>query len=140
MQKLFIPGRPIPKGRPRFYRGRAITPAATKKYQTHVAKCAKLSSLKSYGKARVAMYIQLRMVRKPGGQPDVENISKSICDALNKMAYNDDAQIEALVITRQWVSKGQSESATVHVAELDMDAMDDVEQGLLDVLSEHTEG
>lgn len=38
----------------------------------------------------------------PTKKPDADNIAKIICDALNKVAYNDDSQIVSLNITKEY--------------------------------------
>ena len=38
----------------------------------------------------------------PTKRPDLDNVAKSICDALNKVAYTDDAQIVQLFVARHY--------------------------------------
>jgi Holliday junction resolvase RusA-like endonuclease len=38
----------------------------------------------------------------PLSKPDVDNCAKSILDALNKVAYNDDKQIVSLTVTKEY--------------------------------------
>lgn len=35
-------------------------------------------------------------------KPDVDNVAKSICDALNGIAYHDDSQIYTLTVSKEW--------------------------------------
>lgn len=109
-----IPGEPKGKGRPRFTKsGHAYTPKSTAEYETAVkaayyeavgANCRFEAGIplgmhitaycgipKSAGKKKHAdMMSQLIL---PTKKPDADNIVKVIADALNRVAYYDDAQI-----------------------------------------------
>lgn len=63
----------------------------------------------------MSVFLRLRMVRRKGAQPDVDNLAKAICDALNGIAYHDDAQIDHMTITRVWVSSTKDEGASAHM-------------------------
>lgn len=39
---------------------------------------------------------------RPTKKPDTDNIAKAICDALNGVAYRDDAQICCLTVQKQY--------------------------------------
>ena len=41
----------------------------------------------------------------PTCRPDVDNVAKSITDALNKIAYNDDSQITYLLVKKRYAEK-----------------------------------
>ena len=110
---LTIPGSPCAKGRPRFYNGHAITPAKTVNYETLVkemwyythkdkrlegALCARVTAYfaipKSASKAK-----KERMTTgatRPVKRPDIDNLIKSVLDALNEIAYKDDSQVVQL--------------------------------------------
>lgn len=51
---------------------------------------------------------------KPTKKPDVDNIAKTICDALNKIAYNDDSQIVALNVSKVY---SEVENCVVRIEE-----------------------
>lgn len=112
--KLVIPGDPKGKGRPRYSRksGCVYTPSDTKGYESLV----ELLYRQKYGNRmfpkgvaldlRIKAYIQIpssdRLEIKakklsgeirPTKKPDWDNIGKIVADALNKVAYYDDAQI-----------------------------------------------
>ena len=112
-----IPGEPKGKGRPRFTKsGHTYTPKSTAEYETAVkaayyeavgASCRFEAEIplcmyitaycgipKSAGKKKRAdMMSQLIL---PTKKPDADNIVKVIADALNRVAYHDDAQIVRL--------------------------------------------
>ena len=114
------------KQRPRFVRrGKFVstyTPQETKNYQKQVLiaynKVARGKKLYGPVKAEVhAIYEPPKSVSKKirekmisgeipyNKKPDVDNILKSICDALNEVAYNDDAQINDAKVTKKYGKK-----------------------------------
>jgi Holliday junction resolvase RusA-like endonuclease len=110
---LTIPGEPCAKGRPRFYNGRAITPTKTVNYETLVkemwAITHKDKRLEGALYARVTAYFAIpksaskvkreRMTMgatRPVKRPDIDNLIKSVLDALNEIAYKDDSQVVQL--------------------------------------------
>lgn len=135
MIKFTIPGNPIAKGRPRFSRQgnfvRAFTPEKTYNYEQLVklafmqADCEKLSGAvkvkimayfpipKSTSKKQQKLMLEgeVRHMKKP----DAENVSKSILDALNKLAYDDDSNIVELHIEK-WYS--DNPRAEVYIEEV----------------------
>jgi Holliday junction resolvase RusA-like endonuclease len=44
----------------------------------------------------------LKGILAPTSRPDLDNIAKTICDSLNKVAYHDDSQIVDLTITKKY--------------------------------------
>lgn len=121
-----VPGDPVGKGRPRFSRsGRGVhtyTPARTAAYEqqvrqeyrmqcgdlrfngpVHVSIWAMYSIPKSTPKRRRIDMLDGRIL--PMKKPDLDNIAKCICDALNGAAYEDDAQITELVIRKVYTDK-----------------------------------
>jgi Holliday junction resolvase RusA-like endonuclease len=114
-------GDPVAKGRPRFVAnasaagvqpsGRAYTPARTRRYEATVKEAAKAAmgvltptdrpvqmtmvafmpipaSWSKQKKARAMAGLIL-----PTGKPDLDNLEKSVTDALNEIVYRDDSQI-----------------------------------------------
>lgn len=110
-----VAGEPVPKGRPRFstHAGfvQTFTPAKTKKYEERVATAGKIAMAGRplfEGPLYVKVYAYLpipkswpkykqEMARSgqllPASKPDFDNFAKTACDALNGVAYVDDAQI-----------------------------------------------
>jgi Holliday junction resolvase RusA-like endonuclease len=105
-----IPGEPMGKQRPKFGKGFTYTPQKTVNYETLVKEMylqkhfgkklngalsmtiwATFSIPKSASKAKCQQMIDHKI--RPTKKPDCDNITKIICDALNKIAYDDDAQI-----------------------------------------------
>lgn len=109
---LTINGEPVGKGRPRFYNGHAVTPKKTKDYEESVRELFTYSRLKKiegpvsvevlayYAIPKSATKGKKEAMRsgkeKPTIKPDIDNVVKVICDALNGYAYEDDKQIVQL--------------------------------------------
>lgn len=111
MQTIFtVDGEPQGKARPRFTRGgRAYTPKKTVEYERAI-KSAFLAaggtltnlpvtvSINAYykipasaTKKKTAQMMSGEIL--PTKKPDTDNIAKAVCDALNGVAYHDDAQV-----------------------------------------------
>ena len=121
--ELTIPGEPVGKGRPRFTKnGHSFTPEKTVNYENLV----KLTFKSDYPNAEpvakdvplaadiTAWYrVPASVSRKkqeamlankllPTKKPDTDNIAKAILDALNGLAYYDDAQIVELPVAKRY--------------------------------------
>lgn len=115
---VIVEGKLTGKGRPRFFKGHAVTPQATRDYEKKVVNCymAQNGTLydtpvrvnitaykkipKSYTKKRVREILE--GIEKPTSKPDVDNICKIILDALNGVAYKDDTQVIRLSISKKY--------------------------------------
>jgi len=125
-----IPGEPVGKGRPRFVtKGRGgkplpfpmvYTPVKTKEYEAKVITCfleiakkrlliegaVSLSIYAHYGIAKSgtkAIKELKESQKKPVlKKPDADNVMKIIKDALNNVAYKDDAQVTEAAIEKKW--------------------------------------
>lgn len=112
---------PVPKGRPRFSKVggfvRSYTPKKTSDYETQVKAVAqsamtrepletplaaflyfRLPIPKSYSKKRIAAC--LSGLERPTKKPDLDNLAKSVLDALNGVVYLDDAQLVSIHLTK----------------------------------------
>lgn len=93
VQCFTVPGRPIPKARPRTVSGprgtrTTYTPGKSLDFEREVKWEAK--------RARISKHagVLALTIRFFGCRGDWDNLAKSICDALNGIAYDDDRQIE----------------------------------------------
>ncbi len=94
---IIIPGRPVPKGRPRLGKnGNVYTPRRTKEYETFVAWKTK-EVVKEPLVGDVAMDIKVYIKGQCG---DLDNLEKAILDGMNGIAYKDDKQVAVLAIQR----------------------------------------
>lgn len=119
--KFTIPGKPCGKGRPRFTKsGHTFTPEKTVNYEALVklafsqaypnaepiaAKVGVIAKITAYypipasaSKKRQA-HMRAKLI-KPTTKPDTDNIAKICLDALNGIAYHDDAQIVELQVKK----------------------------------------
>lgn len=121
-----VPGRPQGKGRPRFTtRGghaRTYTPEATASYENLVKITAMqaLVDLPEWSKdgqfaLRIEAYfavpkskpkayrdMALNDIIQPTTKPDMDNIIKSICDALNGVLWHDDKQVVWVLANKKY--------------------------------------
>ena len=85
-----IDGQPVPKGRPRFGKGRTYTPAKTLAAEILVAWEVKQVFDKPL-EGDIKMDITFRVKGKRRG--DIDNLQKLILDGCNKIAFLDDKQV-----------------------------------------------
>ena len=122
-----VPGKPQGKARARtFYnpqtgKSQSITPSKTAMYENWVKQCfiSKYQKLKIEQGRPLSVYIDAyfeipkstskkKMEQMVDGEimpckkPDLDNIAKVVCDALNGLAYQDDAQIVSLKINKYY--------------------------------------
>lgn len=102
---IFIPGRPVPKGRPRFGNGRTYTPVKTQKEEQRIALAYKgpcytgaVSITLNFWFSRPKTNRKEFMTQRP----DCDNLAKLVTDALNGKAYVDDQQIVELKVSKNW--------------------------------------
>lgn len=131
-----VPGEPRGKGRPRLGRsGHAYTPHDTAVYENLVKVCFKdenpdhvpisadvpvrveiwaYYSIPKSASKKKKMDMRMGFVQ-PLKKPDCDNIAKIICDALNGIAYHDDAQVFDLTVKKSY----SEEPKTVVFVEVD---------------------
>lgn len=110
--RLVVPGEPQGKGRPRITRHGTYTPEKTKTYEsyiqylfTHTFK-SDFEPLQGALRADIVAYYSIPKsaskrkqeamregIERPVKKPDADNVLKCVADALNEIAYHDDAQI-----------------------------------------------
>lgn len=107
--RFTVPGRPVPKGRPRVVqrteqqwdgtessRTVAYTPHGTRDWEGTVAQVAQLH-VRCPLDGPVGVELEFA-----GAAPnaDLDNLTKAVLDALNGVAFNDDRQVDRLVVVR----------------------------------------
>ena len=124
-----IEGETIPKGRPRFSRGRTYTPKRTTDYEEHVRESYRaeyplptmpfskdeplevvanfyFAIPKSTPKSKILKFLtNLR----PTKRPDLDNLYKAVTDAINGVVYPDDSQIVSAKINKFWSETAKAE-------------------------------
>jgi Holliday junction resolvase RusA-like endonuclease len=131
--KIVIPGKPVPKGRPRFTKsGHAFTPQKTRKWEKHAQLCAKkiMSGRKPItGPIHITVIAMLEIPKSwpewkksasskgyiaPTGKPDKNNIVKAAEDALNGVVWVDDGQ----VVSSSEIKRYNVDTCVIVIAEL----------------------
>lgn len=120
---IIVEGKLTGKGRPRFFKGHAVTPKNTREYEKKVKAeynnqggqlfeapvrvniTAFKKIPKSYPKKRIRAI--LAGIEQAVSKPDVDNICKIILDALNGTAYKDDTQVVRLVISKKYTESDE---------------------------------
>lgn len=111
--RVVVPGAPVPKGRPKFGRGRVYTPAKTKGYEALVAikaKEAMKGRLPATGALSVTITAYLpapkaaakQLDRPHVSRPDLDNLIKAALDGCNGIAFADDSQIYNLTAHKEY--------------------------------------
>ena len=135
--RIFIPGRPQGKGRPRFWNGHAVTPKNTRTYEQMIGtlyKCGKgkltdkpvsidikayFCVPKSYTKKKKLAIAKGQL--HPTSRPDIDNIVKIILDGLNGIAYADDAQVISITAEKIYTFNECDEGVLVSITEVQAD-------------------
>ena len=123
--KFFVPGEVEGKARPRMNTrtGKTYTPTKTKNYEYLIKQCflykypeyktlegrLKVTILagfdipKSTSKAKRKLMLEGEI--NPTKKPDIDNITKIVLDAMNKLAYKDDTQVILLAVSKIYVEE-----------------------------------
>ncbi len=100
MISFTVPGDPIPWERARTGSGHHVTAPRTRKWQNLVKHHA-LNAIRPKDRKHAGpVSIRLRFWRQTRRACDWDNLAKSVCDALNGIAYEDDAQIDIALVMR----------------------------------------
>lgn len=121
VKEFIVYGEPQGKARPRFARTnkgvRTFTPQKTTEYEERVQLAYRQVYKDEPIQKPVKVYIQAHfsmpkswsrkkkvesLLHRPTKKPDVDNIAKAICDALNGVAYKDDSQIVELNVSKYY--------------------------------------
>lgn len=135
--RFTVYGEPVAKGRPKFVRatGRTYTPKKTVEYENLV----RLSFATAGGekflddsilRMQIRAYFRIPSsfskkkqaacregIVRPAKKPDADNIIKSICDALNDVAYKDDAQVVEVQLRKFYSDEPRVEVFLSEIAE-----------------------
>jgi len=124
--RFSVPGSPVGKGRPRFARRgnfvTAYTPEATASYENLVKlKAEEAMQGREIIEGAVAVNIEVWIAPPsswskkkrisalmheihPTTKPDIDNIIKCICDAINGIVWNDDKQVCSITVTKNYAN------------------------------------
>lgn len=130
-----IPGEPVGKGRPKFTKaGTAYTPPKTRAYENKVAFLYKLAAKGRKFQRHMPVAVEIcayygmpqsdskrRHERKLSGaimpcmKPDIDNIVKVVLDAINGIAYEDDAQVVMISASKAYSERPRVEMSVSDV-------------------------
>jgi len=118
--RITVPGRPVPKGRPRLgVRGRkayVYTPERTVEYEQTVGLCARAAVQGCEAlECPVAVKIDLHLHGKR--RIDVDNCAKSILDGMNGVVYLDDNQVVDLRVRKLRESNRKNQRVEIEIRE-----------------------
>ena len=120
---IVVEGKIKGKARPRFNTktGRAFTPGGTITYENWIKCCYQEQDGKFIDgpvSARIEVYYKIPKsytkkrvqairdgVEMPLKKPDSDNIAKIVLDSLNKIAFDDDAQVVELTVVKKWTEE-----------------------------------
>lgn len=120
---IVVEGKIKGKARPRFNTktGRAFTPGDTITYENWIKCCYQEQDGKFIDgpvKARIYVYYKIPKsytkkrvqairdgLEMPLKKPDSDNIAKIVLDSLNKIAFDDDAQVVELTVVKKWTEE-----------------------------------
>lgn len=122
-----VPGPPQGKQRPRVTRNGTYTPQKTVDYE-NLVKIMYMNTTRHIYNNKEPLEVIIRAYFKPiksttkkargkmldgilypTKKPDVDNITKSVCDALNDLAYHDDSQIVNLKVYKRYAETARVE-------------------------------
>lgn len=106
MLSFSVPGDAVPKGRPRFGKGRIYTPPRTAAFERKVALYAKKAKATIHA-GPLSLTIQFFL--STHRVVDLDNLLKACMDALNGVVWIDDSQIEHFTVTK-YVGQGAGQS------------------------------
>ena len=136
--RMVIEGVPVPKGRPRFGRGHVYTPLKTKNAEALISTVGKkmmagkkpftgpvkvdatfmVDVPKSWPKKRQGMPINDILLPTSARVGDVDNLLKTVTDAINGIVYEDDRQIITATATKLYTAKGSARTI-IEIEEID---------------------
>lgn len=120
---VIVEGRIRGKQRPRFntQSGKAFTPTDTITYENWIKCCYREQSgkwLEGAIRARIEVYYKIPKsytkkrvqairdgLEMPLKKPDADNVAKIVLDSLNKIAFDDDAQVVELTVIKRWTEE-----------------------------------
>jgi len=120
--EIEVPLKPIPKARPRFFthKGKlrvkgAYTPPLTKNFEQTVRYYVLLAISRSDVEKANTLPCRLRIefYRMDIGRTDIDNLLKSVMDALRGVLYKDDRQVVSLEATKKRAEREEDEKVII---------------------------
>ena len=96
-----VPGQPIPKARARIGGGHGYTPDRTKGHEESIIVAAREAGYRGEPDAESTFNVTIAFHRKGKARADIDNLAKTVLDALNKVVWKDDNQINVLTLGKR---------------------------------------
>ena len=103
---LWIPGNPVPKGRPRFSNGVTHTDSKTRQAEETIQWRLKKERVKPF---EGELSVEIHFHRADRYRCDIDNLQKLVLDSFNGFVWKDDSQIVEL---KSVLERGQKEPGT----------------------------
>lgn len=112
--RFSVPGRPKAKARPRKgQHGNFYTPRSTGDAEDEIGWAARKAGAKpTMDPVRLDVSLYMRKLKR---NPDGDNVCKLVADALNGVAYVDDAQVVRWSVALHWVEDKRDERTEIEV-------------------------
>lgn len=118
MIRFTIPGRCIPAPRITYHGKRAPRAMQYMKYREEVAWVAKAAGIRVSDKP-LKIGIKIYLAKKRGRVPDIDNLTKTILDAMNGVGWRDDSQVMEINAKKIYTSSVKNEKTIVEVEEIE---------------------
>ena len=123
--RFFVPGKPVPKGRPRVTKWGTYTPKSTVEYERRIKNAwldLKALPFPPNTPLFINVHVHFEIPKSESkkkraalnGQPhtkrgDLDNVVKCVLDALNEMAFPDDSAVVAIFADKYWDENPRTE-------------------------------
>jgi Holliday junction resolvase RusA-like endonuclease len=105
LARFSVPGEPMSKQRPRTTvkngKTRTYTPGKTRQAEEKILACYLQDERRLVPDDHTRLGVRIFFYKKNHIRRDVDNMAKLVLDALNKMAWHDDAQVDELILFRE---------------------------------------
>lgn len=95
-----VPGEPVPKQRARTVKGRTYTPERTREAEDAVLVAWMKAGVRHTPLKSDRYGVHLTFFRKTKRACDIDNLAKTVLDALNGVAWVDDSQVAILTLAK----------------------------------------
>lgn len=113
MIQFFVPGEPVAKERPRTVNGHTYTPQKTLDHEAKIQQVWNLVSRKWDKVGRFDVEVTFFVGRD---NKDLDNMLKTVLDALNKLAWTDDLKVQRIVASKHKQKPG---GTAIHIRRIE---------------------
>lgn len=127
---FIVPGTPVAKARPRTTitvtgRVKVYTHSKTADAEANILACYRALNIQAFPQTTPLVlwatffFVQPKRGARsayPLGRPDLDNLLKTILDALNSWAFQDDALIVSIMAEKRWASVGEGARTEITIS------------------------